>query len=65
MAGRTDKLDAVRLTSSLMGFNFEVLPGVSGKDVPAKALNADFSDGRENADGVIGCWRGHMNFAAK
>lgn len=39
MAGRTDKLDAMRLTASLSGFSFIVEPGVDGGDVPAKALS--------------------------
>ena len=29
----------MRLTSSLTGFNFEIINGVSGKNVPAKALS--------------------------
>lgn len=63
MAGRTDKLDAMRLTASLSGFNFEINEGVSGKDVPEKALSGVFDDDNGGKDGVIGCWRGHMNFA--
>ncbi|KAL9102626.1 MAG: hypothetical protein Q9163_002241 [Psora crenata] len=37
--GRTDKSDAMRLTASLTGFDFEIIEGVMGKDVPAKALS--------------------------
>ena len=53
-----------------MNFTVEALPGVSGKDVSDKAMSGDFFEGRENQKkeegyGVIGCWRGHMNFASK
>ncbi len=37
--GRTDKLDAMRLTASLTGFHFDIIEGVSGADVPKKALS--------------------------
>lgn len=38
LASRTDKLDAMRLSASLSGFNFEVIKGNLGKDIPEKAL---------------------------
>ena len=36
---RSDKLDAMKLTSSLTGFEFDVIKGINGKDVPKKALS--------------------------
>lgn len=59
---RTDKLDAMRLTASLTDFDFDVIKGVVGKEVSAKALSGEFPQ-IEGQDGIIGCWRGHMNFA--
>ena len=38
MPDRTDKLDAMRLAASLTDFDFDVIEGISGADVPAKAL---------------------------
>ena len=35
---RTDKLDAFRLSASLTGFRFDVLPGVRGDSMSGKAL---------------------------
>lgn len=35
---RTDKLDAIRLSASVTGFNFEVIKAVNGKDMSPKAL---------------------------
>ncbi|KAK3176007.1 hypothetical protein OEA41_007329 [Lepraria neglecta] len=36
---RSDKLDAMKLTSSLTGFDFDIIEGTNGKDVPKKALS--------------------------
>ncbi|KAL9610295.1 MAG: hypothetical protein Q9167_004986 [Letrouitia subvulpina] len=38
LPNRTDKLDAIRLSASVTGFNFEVIKAVNGKDMSPKAL---------------------------
>jgi hypothetical protein len=38
MPRRTDKIDAMRLSASLTGFQFDIIEGVSGADNPTKAL---------------------------
>ncbi|KAG8534028.1 uncharacterized protein KY384_000871 [Bacidia gigantensis] len=63
MAGRTDKLDAMRLSASLSNFSFDIMEGVSGAEVPKKAVSGIYDYEKEGINGVIGCWRGHMNFA--
>lgn len=35
---RSDKQDAMRLTASLTGFDFEILDGIKGVSLPPKAL---------------------------
>ncbi len=35
---RSDKLDAMRVTASLTGFDFEVLEGIKGDTLSPKAL---------------------------
>ena len=64
MQKRMDKLDAMKLTASLTGFNFEIIPAVDGSKVSAKVLSTDFPEG-DNHDGQIGCWRSHLSFAHK
>ena len=64
MPERMDKLDAMKLTASLTGFNFEVIPAVNGRKVSAKVLSKDFPEG-ENHDGQVGCWRSHLSIAHK
>lgn len=39
MPSRSDKLDAMKVTASLTDFDFEIIDGVNGKDVPKKALS--------------------------
>ena len=39
MPTRTDKLDAMILAASVTGFEFDVLEGVAGEDIPKKALS--------------------------
>ena len=39
MPSRTDKLDAMTLAASVMGFDFDVLDGVQGESVSQKALS--------------------------
>lgn len=38
LPGRTDKLDAMKVAASLSGFNFDVIDGVKGADMPPKSL---------------------------
>lgn len=38
LPGRTDKLDAMRLTAALTEFNFEIINGVKGDEIAAKAV---------------------------
>ncbi|KAL8949524.1 MAG: hypothetical protein Q9222_004381 [Ikaeria aurantiellina] len=38
---RTDKLDAIRLSSSVTGFNFDVVAGQNGADMSPKAVPGD------------------------
>lgn len=35
---RSDKQDAMRLTASLTGFDFEIIDGIKGVSLPPKAL---------------------------
>ncbi|KAK8064953.1 hypothetical protein PG994_007591 [Apiospora phragmitis] len=57
---RTDKRDAMTLTSSLTGFNLEFIDGVKGEAVPDKAI--PFGKNRDNLPNTyLGSWRSHMN----
>lgn len=57
---RTDKRDAMTLTSSLTGFSLEWIDGVKGESVPDKAI--PFQRNREDLPNTyLGSWRGHMN----
>jgi hypothetical protein len=47
------------LQAALSNFEFEFIDGVPGENVPDKAIPAKKKDRASN--GVIGCWRGHMN----
>lgn len=63
---RTDKLDGFALAASLAGFTFSVIAGVRGDDVSNKSLPALAGIPSSNfkaKQNIIGCWRGHMNFA--
>lgn len=62
MPSRTDKLDAMILAASVTGFEFDVLEGVQGDSISKKALSGKWEN-RPGIEGVVGCWRGHMNFA--
>ncbi|KAL8728881.1 MAG: hypothetical protein Q9166_005121 [cf. Caloplaca sp. 2 TL-2023] len=59
---RTDKLDAIRLSASITGFNFDVIAGQNGADMSPKALPGPFKDG-DMHDSIVGCWRSHMQAA--
>ncbi|KAI0178291.1 glycosyltransferase family 25 protein [Pestalotiopsis sp. NC0098] len=57
---RTDKRDAMALTSSLTGFHVEWVDGVRGEDVPDKAVPYGV-DRKKLWENNLGSWRGHMN----
>ncbi|KAL8772992.1 MAG: hypothetical protein Q9209_002012 [Squamulea sp. 1 TL-2023] len=59
---RTDKLDAIRLSASVTGFNFDVIDGQNGTEMSPKALPGAFKESR-GRDAMIGCWRSHMQAA--
>ncbi|TVY30590.1 Procollagen galactosyltransferase [Lachnellula hyalina] len=54
---RTDKRDAMILSSSLTGFEVEFVDAVKGEDVLDKARPAGFT----MSGGVLGSWRAHIN----
>lgn len=57
---RTDKRDAMTLTSSLTGFKLEFIDGVKGEAVPDKAI--PFGKNRDNLPNTyLGSWRSHIN----
>jgi len=57
---RTDKRDAVALTSSLLGFNVDWIDGVRGESIPDKAVPFG-TDRKKLWENNLGSWRGHMN----
>ncbi|KAI1371889.1 glycosyltransferase family 25 protein [Hypoxylon crocopeplum] len=57
---RTDKRDAIALTSSLTGFDVEWIDGVKGEAVPDKAVPFG-ADRNKLWETNLGSWRGHMN----
>ncbi|KAI3336318.1 glycosyltransferase family 25 protein [Xylariaceae sp. AK1471] len=57
---RTDKRDALALTSALTGFHIEFIGGVKGESVPDNALPLGV-DRQVLMEGNLGSWRGHMN----
>ncbi|KAL8647996.1 MAG: hypothetical protein Q9210_005233 [Variospora velana] len=59
---RTDKLDAIRLSASVTGFNFDVIQAQNGADMSPKALPGPFKDSPRR-DAIVGCWRSHMQAA--
>jgi hypothetical protein len=57
---RSDKRDALALTSSLTGFNIDWIDGVRGQTIPDQAL--PFGVDRQVLwENNLGSWRGHMN----
>ncbi|KAI9871453.1 MAG: hypothetical protein M1830_002902, partial [Pleopsidium flavum] len=57
---RTDKRDALTLTSSLTGFKLDWIDGVKGEEIPDKAV--PFGTNRTLLwENNLGSWRGHMN----
>ena len=61
MPGRTDKLDTLRLLSSVTNFSYTIIPGVDGTTIPHVAWPGFYEEGRESN---TGSWRAHMNAAA-
>lgn len=61
MPGRTDKLDALRLITSVTNISYTVVPGVDGKDIPHVAWPGFY---KESETSRMGLWRAHMNAAA-
>jgi hypothetical protein len=57
---RTDKRDAITLTSSLTGFQVDFIDGVKGESVPDKAVPYG-TDRKTLWENNLGSWRGHMN----
>lgn len=57
---RTDKRDAMALTSSLTGFDVEWVDGVRGESIPDKAVPFGV-DRQRMMETNLGSWRGHMN----
>ncbi|KAI1646879.1 glycosyltransferase family 25 protein [Daldinia loculata] len=57
---RSDKRDAIALTSTLTGFAVDWVDGVRGESVPDKALPFG-ADRKKLWETNLGSWRGHMN----
>ncbi|KAI0879842.1 glycosyltransferase family 25 protein [Annulohypoxylon maeteangense] len=61
---RSDKRDAIALTSSLTGFRVEWVDGVKGETIPDKAVPFG-TDRKKLWETNLGSWRGHMNAVRK
>lgn len=57
---RTDRRDAMALTSAATGFHLEFVDGVKGQSVPDSAVPYKV-DRVKLMEGNLGSWRGHMN----
>ncbi|KAI0098278.1 glycosyltransferase family 25 protein [Nemania sp. FL0031] len=57
---RTDKRDALALTSALTGFHVEFVDGVKGESISDKAVPSGV-DRHALMETNLGSWRGHMN----
>lgn len=57
---RSDKRDALALTSSLVGFELEWVDGVRGESIPDKAVPFG-TDRKKLWENNLGSWRSHMN----
>jgi hypothetical protein len=60
LPSRPDKLDSNTLAASLVGFHFEVIPGMRGEDVPWKSLPVSY-DTHPDSNGTIGAYRSLLN----
>ena len=63
MPDRTDKLDSIRLITSITNISYKIIPGVDGLGMPHVAWPGFYKEGAQAA-GITGCWRAHMNAAA-
>lgn len=63
MPDRTDKLDSLRLLTSITNISYTIIPGVDGKGIPHVAWPGFYKEG-ERATSITGCWRAHINAAA-
>lgn len=61
MPGRTDKLDVLRLVTSISNISYTVVPGVDGNTIPHVAWPGFYKEDRESN---TGSWRAHMNAVA-
>lgn len=57
---RSDKRDAISLSSALTGFDIEWVDGVRGEAIPDKAVPFGI-DRKKLMETNLGSWRGHMN----
>ncbi|KAI1422713.1 hypothetical protein F5Y12DRAFT_761373 [Xylaria sp. FL1777] len=57
---RTDKRDALTVTSALTGFYVEFIDGVKGESIPDRAVPPGV-DRNALMETNLGSWRGHMN----
>lgn len=58
---RSDKRDAMTLTSALTGFHIDFVDGVRGETIPDKAVPFGVTDRKAFMETNLGSWRGHMN----
>lgn len=61
---RTDKRDAIALTSTLTGFHVEFVDGVKGETIPDQAVPLGV-DRAALMESNLGSWRAHMNAIRK
>lgn len=57
---RSDKRDAIALTSAVTGFHVEFIDGIKGESIPDKAVPFGV-DRKALMETNLGSWRGHMN----
>lgn len=57
---RSDKRDAIALTSAATGFHVEFVDGIKGDAIPDKAVPFGI-DRKEYWESNLGSWRGHMD----
>ncbi|KAF7553109.1 hypothetical protein G7Z17_g3869 [Cylindrodendrum hubeiense] len=57
---RTDRRDAMTLSTALSGISFQFINGVLGDSISDKAIPKE-SKHKKISPGALGCWRGHMN----
>lgn len=65
---RTDKLDSIQLAASLTGIHLDVIEGVRGTEMSAKAMPPKGVPEKDKwhehgFNNIAGCWRSHINFA--